>query len=145
MPLSNQLEDYDSIGLAGPFGDDMLWLGSMKFYMDGSLIGGTAVFEEPHGEHGEFNGILYWEPDQMRAMVVEAHRQGWQVGIHTQGDRAIEAVLDAIEAVVEASPRPDPRHRIEHCGYPTRAQLERMARLGVIAINQPNHLHDQGD
>ncbi len=145
MPLSNQLEEYGAIGLAGPFGDDMLWLGPMKFYMDGSLIGGTAVFEEPYGEHGEFYGILYWEPDEMRAMVVEAHRQGWQVGIHTQGDRAIEAVLDAIQAAVEANPRLDPRPRIEHCGLPTPRQLERMAELGVIAINQPNYLHDQGD
>lgn len=145
MPLSNQLAEYGSIGVAGPFGDDMFWLGPMKFYMDGALTGGTAVFEEPYGEHGEFPGILYWEPDEMREMVVEAHRQGWQVGIHAQGDRAIEAVLDAIQAAMEANPRPDPRHRIEHCGYPTPGQLERMAELGVIAINQPNYLHDQGD
>ncbi len=145
MPLSHQLDEYGSIGLAGPFGDDHLWLGPMKFYMDGSLIGGTAVFEEPYGEHGEFSGLLYWEPDEMSQMIGDAHRRGWQVGIHTQGDRAIDAVLDAIEAAMEANPRPDPRHRIEHCGYPRPDQLERMARLGVIAINQPNYLHDQGD
>ncbi len=145
MPLSNQLTEYGDIGLAGPFGDDMFWLGPMKLYMDGSLIGGSAVFSEPYGEDGEFAGSLYWEPEEMRAMVVEAHRQGWQVGIHTQGDGAIAAVLDAIEAAMEANPRPDPRHRIEHCGYPTPEQIERMARLGVIAISQPNYLHDQGD
>lgn len=145
MPLSHQLEEYGAIGLAGPFGDDLLWLGPMKFYMDGSLIGGTAVFEEPYGTHGELEGSYYWEPDEMRSMIVEAHRQGWQVGIHTQGDRAIEAVLDAIEAAMAAHPRPDPRHRIEHCGLPRPDQLERMARLGVIAVNQPNYLHDQGD
>jgi hypothetical protein len=145
MPLSHQLEEYGSIGLAGPFGDDMLWLGPMKFYMDGSLIGGTATFEEPYGEHGEFDGLLYREPEEMRAAIGEAHRRGWQVGVHAQGDRAIEAVLDAVEAAMEAHPRPDPRHRIEHCGYPRPDQIERMARLGVIAVNQPNYLHDQGD
>lgn len=145
MPLSHQLEDYGAIGLAGPFGDDEFWLGPMKFYMDGSLIGGTAVFDEPYGESGEFEGLFYWEPTEMRSMLIEAHSQGWQIGIHTQGDRAIGAVLDAIEAAMEAHPRPDPRHRIEHCGYPTPAQLERMVRLGVIAVNQPNYLHDQGD
>jgi predicted amidohydrolase YtcJ len=78
-------------------------------------------------------------------MVVAAHRQGWQIGIHAQGDRAIGAVLDAYEAAIEADPRPDPRHRIEHCGYPTPDQLERMARLGVIAVNQPSLLVDSGD
>ncbi|MDF1595240.1 MAG: amidohydrolase [Acidimicrobiia bacterium] len=145
MPLSNQLAEYGAAGLASGFGDDMLWLGPMKFYMDGSLIGGTAVFTEPYGEHGEFEGIFYWQPEEMRSMITEAHRQGWQVGVHTQGDRAIEATLDAIEAAMESDPRPDPRHRIEHCGLPTAEQVARMARLGVVAINQPNYLHDQGD
>lgn len=145
MPLSSQLEEYETIGLAGPFGDDLLWLGPMKFYMDGSLIGGTAVFSEPYGADGEYVGLLYWEPAEMTSMILEAHRQGWQVGVHTQGDGAIDAVLDAIETAMGAHPRLDPRHRIEHCGYPRPDQLERMARLGVVAVSQPNYLHDQGD
>ncbi len=145
MPLSHQLSDYAAVGLTGPFGDDLLWLGPMKFYMDGSLIGGSAVFEEPYGPSGEFAGVLFWEPDEMRRMIGEAHRLGWQVGIHTQGDRAIEAVLDALEAAMGEFPRSDCRHRIEHCGYPLPHQVERMARLGVVAVVQPNYLHDQGD
>ncbi len=145
MPLSHQLEDYRALGLAGPFGDDMLWIGPMKFYMDGSMIGGTAAFHEPYGEHGEYTGLFYHEPDELRSMVVEAHRQGWQIGIHAQGDRAIEAVIDAYEAAMDADPRPDPRHRVEHCGYPTPALLRRMAELGVIAVNQPSLLVDSGD
>lgn len=145
MPLSHQLEDFSEVGLAGPFGDDHLWIGPMKFYMDGSLIGGTATFEEPYGENGEFTGLLFWEPDELAAIVGEAHARGWQIGIHAQGDLAIEACLDAFEAAMESHPRPDPRHRIEHCGYPTPAQLDRMAGLGVIAVNQPNYLVDSGD
>ncbi len=145
MPLSHQLEDYASVGMAGPFGDDMLWIGPMKFYMDGSLIGGTATFFEPYGPDGEYAGLLFWEPEELREIIGEAHSRGWQIGVHAQGDRAIEAALDAFEAAMEAHPRPDCRHRIEHCGYPTPAHLERMARLGVIAVNQPNLLVDSGD
>lgn len=145
MPLSHQLEEYGSIGLAGPFGDDRLWIGAMKFYMDGSLIGGTAAFREPYGQDGEFEGLLYWTPGEIRSMIVEAHRAGWQVGVHSQGDRAIEAVLEAFEAASSAHPAPDRRHRVEHCGWPTPDQVGRMAGLGVVAVNQPNYLHDQGD
>jgi predicted amidohydrolase YtcJ len=145
MPLSHQLLDYAAVGLAGPFGDDELWIGPMKFYMDGSMIGGTAVFSEPYGEQGEFAGLQFWEPEELRSLVVEAHAQGWQIGIHAQGDLAIEGVINAFEAAMTAHPRPDPRHRIEHCGYPTPAQLERMAALGIIAVNQPNLLVDSGD
>jgi predicted amidohydrolase YtcJ len=75
---------------------------------------------------------------------VAAHLGGWQVGVHVQGDRAMAAVLDALEAAVAVAPR-DHRHRLEHAGYPTRPLLERIARLGAITVNQTSYLHDSGD
>ncbi len=145
MPLSNHLDDFEAVGIAPPFGDDHLRITAMKLYADGTLIGGTAWFSEPYGPHGEFTGSTYWQPEQLRDLVVRAHGHGWQVGIHTQGDAAIDMSLDAIEAAMRAAPRVDNRHRIEHCGYPTPEQIGRMARLGVIPVNQPNFLVDSGD
>jgi predicted amidohydrolase YtcJ len=145
MPLSHQLDGYRAVGLAGPFGDDLLRLGAMKFYADGSLIGGTAAFDEPYGKRGELPGSLYWQPEELVEMIVAAHVAGWQVGVHAQGDRAIGIVLDAIDAAVRAQPRDDHRHRLEHAGYPTKEQIRRMAQLGVITVNQPRYLYDSGD
>lgn len=145
MPLSNHLGDFEAVGLAGPFGDDHLRIAAMKLYADGTLIGGTAWFSEPYGPNQAFTGSTYWPPAQLRDLVVRAHGNGWQVGIHTQGDSAMAMSLDAIEAALRANPRHDARHRIEHCGYPTPAQITRMASLGVIPVNQPNFLYDSGD
>jgi predicted amidohydrolase YtcJ len=145
MPLSNHLDDFEAIGMAPPFGDDHLRIAAMKLYADGTLIGGTAWFSEPYGSHSEFTGSTYWKPEQLKDLVVRAHSDGWQVGIHTQGDAAIAMSLDAIEAAMRAAPRVDNRHRIEHCGYPTPDQIGRMAGLGVIPVNQPNFLVDSGD
>lgn len=144
MPLSSQLEEYLALGLANPFGDDRLRISGMKFYSDGSLIGGTAAFTEPYGERDEFPGLLYWSPEELAHMVGRAGGGGWQVGVHAQGDRAIGMVLDALEAALRAAGR-QVRHRIEHCGYPTPEQLRRMANLGVFAITQPMYLFDSGD
>ena len=144
MPLSHQLDEFLSLGLAGPFGDDHLSLGAMKFYADGSLIGGTAAFSEPYGERGELEGSMYWSPGELEKMIGRAHRAGWQVGVHVQGDRAMTAVVDALEAAVSSAPR-DHRHRLEHAGYPTPQLVERMAGLGAITVNQPNYLVDSGD
>ena len=77
-------------------------------------------------------------------MIAAAHMGGWQIGVHVQGDRAMVAVMDALEAAVANAPR-DHRHRLEHAGYPTPALIERIARLGAITINQPNYLRDSGD
>ena len=144
MPLSHQLEAYRSIGLVGPFGDDRLRLGAMKLYADGSLIGGTAAFSEPYGPDGEFEGLLYHEPVELEELIVAAHLDGWQVGVHVQGDRAMAAVLDAIETAVQRAPR-EHRHRLEHAGYPTPELLQRIAASGVITVNQPSYLVDSGD
>ncbi len=117
----------------------------MKFDADGSLIGGTAAFEVPYGAR-ELRGSLYWQPEELRELIVEAHVGGWQVGVHAQGDRAIGVALDAIGAALLAQPCDRRhRHRLEHAGYPTGEQIRRIAELGVITVNQPRYLHDSGD
>lgn len=143
MPLSHQLDALAAVGLGDPFGDDWLSLGAMKFYSDGTLIGGTAVFSEPYGEHGEFTGSLYWPADELAALVERAARAGWRAAVHTQGDLAMENTLRALEAGSRAY-GDDYRPRVEHCGYPTREHVRRFAGLGVIPVNQPNFLHDSG-
>ena len=145
MPLSSQIDELEAIGLAGPFGDDWLRIGAMKLYADGTLIGGTAWFTEPYGRHREFAGTTYWQPRELAALVSRAHAAGWQVGIHTQGDAAMQMTLDAIGGAMREHPRHDTRHRIEHCGYPTPPQVERIAELGIIPVNQPSFLFDSGD
>src|SRR5262245_13459 len=146
MPISSQLEEFESLGLAGRLGDDHLAIGPMKFYADGALTGGTAAFSRPYGVHGEFTGSLYWaSEDAFREAIGRAHGAGWQIGVHAQGDRGIDRVLDAYESALMANPRPDHRHRIEHCGGPRPDQIERMARLGIIAVGQPRYFWDAGD
>ncbi|HET9345814.1 MAG TPA: amidohydrolase [Candidatus Limnocylindrales bacterium] len=146
MPISSQLDELESLGMAGPFGDDRLAIGPMKFYADGALTGGTAAFTRPYGRSGEFAGSLYWaSEDAFREAIGRAHRLGWQIGVHAQGDRAIDRVLDAYEDALVSDPREDHRHRIEHCGGPRPDQIERIARLGVVVVGQPRYFWDAGD
>jgi hypothetical protein len=146
MPISSQLDEFEELGLAGRFGDDRLAIGPMKFYADGALTGGTAAFSTPYGPNGEFAGSLYWSSEAAFSdAIARAHRAGWQIGVHAQGDLAIDRVLDAYERALNDEPRPDHRHRIEHCGGPRPDQLERIARLGIIAVGQPRYFWDAGD
>ena len=146
MPISSQQDSFEELGISGRLGDENLAIGPMKFYADGALTGGTACFSEPYGRQREHAGSLYWPSEEaFRSAVVRAHVAGWQVGIHAQGDRGIERALAAFEAAHDAAPRPDARHRIEHCGGPRPDQLERMARLGIWAIGQPRYFWDAGD
>ena len=142
MPLSHDLERLTAVGLAGPFGDDRLRIGAMKFYSDGTLLGGTALFGVPYGEHGEFTGSSYHDPDRLVDLVRRAAEQGWQVAIHTQGDLAMDHTMAAIRAATKVAG--DARPRVEHCGHPTPAHVKEFAGHGAIPVNQPNFLYDSG-
>lgn len=155
MFLSNHLDALEALGLNRPLGDDRFALGPLKLYCDGSLSGCTALFHGGHvghGGHGEYGehgdgteGRAFWSADELDELVLRAHRFGLQVGIHAQGDAAIARSLDAIEAALRALPRPDHRHRIEHCGAPSQADIARIAALGVIPVAQPAFLTQFGD
>ncbi|HKI80272.1 MAG TPA: amidohydrolase family protein, partial [Pseudodesulfovibrio sp.] len=47
----------------------------------------------------------------------------------------------AMEKAIAAFPRDDHRHRIEHCEIPTRDQVQRMGRAGILAGMQPAFIH----
>ena len=146
MPISSQQAEFESLGIAGRLGDEWLAIGPMKFYADGALTGGTACFSQPYGPSHEFTGSLYWPSDEAyQEAILRAHSAGWQIGVHAQGDRAIDRVLDAYEAALRAHPRADARHRIEHCGGPRPDQIRRMADLGIVVIGQPRYFWDAGD
>lgn len=64
-------------------------------------------------------------------MIRRAHEGGWQVGVHANGDAAIDMVLDAYEAVLGKSSNSDLRHRIEHCSVFHPEQMVRMKDMGL--------------
>lgn len=139
------------LGLRTGFGSDWLRLGAVKTCSDGSIQVHTCAFYEPYitsdteDPTKDPRGVLQVSPEDQKKIVFEAHSKGYQVAIHAQGDRGIDVALDAIENAMAKVPRPNPRHRIEHCQGVTRAALERMRRLGVIASFYPHHLWYWGD
>lgn len=122
------------LGLRTGFGNDRLRLGPVKLFVDGSIQCFTCAFSEPYltGHTRGHEGLRY-PREHLNDRVAEAHRLGYQVAIHAQGDYGITMAVDAIEQAMEKHPRPDPRHRIEHALCPTARDLERMKRLGIIA------------
>jgi predicted amidohydrolase YtcJ len=145
LPLSHQLDDYLAIGMVGPMGDDHLRIGAMKFYTDGAITGGTAMFSTPMGSRGQYPGSLYHQPAELASLLRRAAGAGWQMAIHTMGDRAMGIMLDAVEAAMVAAPDGDMRHRIEHSTWPTPEQLARIGQLGMVPVTQPGSIAELGD
>jgi len=141
------LPEARAAGLVTGVGDDRLRIGGVKIFTDGSTGGRTAAMSRPYSGGGpEDRGILCIPDDaELRAMVLDAHRAGYQMAIHAIGDRAIEQVLGALEAALADTPAPDRRHRIEHCGWLGADQLERLRRHHILPAPQPAFIHAFGD
>jgi predicted amidohydrolase YtcJ len=73
------------------------------------------------------------------------HDTGLQIGVHCIGDAAVDLTLDAYEAAMNANPRPDPRHRIEHGVLCTPQATQRMKDLGVVVSTQPTFIRLAAD
>lgn len=143
--LSHLLDQVVDLGLTGPFGNAFLSATGIKLYADGTLGGWTAYF--PDGYVGDpcRTGQLYHEPREYTVLVRKAHGAGLQTATHAQSPTAIKMVVDAIEQALADRPDSDARHRIEHCGLPTEAEIERMATLGIRPVNQTQHYYNWGE
>jgi predicted amidohydrolase YtcJ len=133
------------LGLRSGLGDDRLRVGGVKVFADGALTAATAALREPYHHRPGHTGLLFDDAEVLRARIVDAHRAGWQIATHAIGDAAIDVVLDAYEQAQRRWPRPDVRHRIEHCGLTHDDQIARMARLGVVPVPQARFLSELAD
>ena len=124
---------------------DKLRFGPVKFIVDGSIQGFTARLRAPGYYGGQPNGLWLIPPSQLLELFTPFHVAGLQLHIHTNGDEATEVVLDVIEKMLQAHPRADHRHTLQHCQLADKAQLERAAGLGMCINFFSNHLYYWGD
>jgi predicted amidohydrolase YtcJ len=125
-------------------GDDWLRVAGVKGYVDGSLGSTTALFYEPYKDAPQTSGLLVTPEDSLRSWIGSADSAGVQVAIHAIGDRANGLLLDIYDSVGKAHGPRDRRFRIEHAQHLRRQDIDRIARLGVIASMQPYHAVDDG-
>ena len=129
-----------------PRGHERLRYGLVKLVLDGSIQGFTARMKWPGYYNGHENGLWYIEPgEELPRILGTFHRTGLQVHIHTNGDEATEAAIDAIETVLREHPAADARFTLQHCQMAHDAHFRRMARLGICANLFANHLYYWGD
>ncbi|TDQ67075.1 hypothetical protein ATL17_1082 [Maritalea mobilis] len=142
---SGIMEQCSPLGLITGTGDDMLRIGPAKLFADGSTGGHTAAMTTPYLNDGDNKGLFIYSDREMNDMVADYVARGYQIATHTIGDAAIEQVLTAYERAITNDEIRARRHRLEHCGFVTEDQLQRMQKANILPIPQPcffNHFSD---
>ncbi|MFV0474736.1 MAG: amidohydrolase [Pikeienuella sp.] len=144
-PDGSIVEDCWRSGRISGAGDDMLRLGGVKIFLDGSAGGRTAWMKAPYQGEPENFGVQMLPDEVVERLVSDCHERGYQMVCHAIGDGAIEQLITAYEKALAAASDPDRRHRVEHCGYPSAEQDARMKAAGILPAPQMAFIHDFGD
>ena len=120
-------------------GDGYFALRGIKFFADGALGSRGAALLAPYSDELGNQGNWVSSPAEIAAAAMAAAASGWQIGIHSIGDGANRAVLDAYSQAIERYPERDLRFRVEHAQVLAPAEIARFGQLGVLAAMQPTH------
>jgi hypothetical protein len=132
-------------GVRTGFGNEWVRVGAMKLTCDGSISEHTARLSEPYIGRGEDRGILVMDEEELYSYAHKAHEADWQIGIHANGDVAIDTVLRLYERLQRERPRRDPRFRIEHCTVVNDSLVERIRALGAIPTPFSAYVYFHGE
>jgi len=95
------------------------------------------------------DGVKYFHDDgaritrfELQEIVGRAVAASRRVVVHVLSQRALDTLLDGVEAAARALGEPEATRlfRVEHADEVTRAQAERLAKLGVIVCSNPSML-----
>ncbi len=132
-------------GVRTGLGDEWVRVGAMKMTCDGSISERTARLSQPYAGRPNDYGILVMPEEELYTYGRKAHEAGWQIGVHANGDVAIDMTLRVYERLQREMPRRDPRFRLEHCTVINDGLLRRMKALGAIPTPFSTYVYYHGE
>jgi predicted amidohydrolase YtcJ len=132
------------LGQVGTFVEQRAWgdgghvrAQTVKIMIDGVAETCTSAMLEPYlradGETTNEQGRTYLDADPLTEAVTALDAAGFQVHMHTIGDRAVRQALDAVEVARGANGPNDLRHHVAHLQFVTPDDVPRFRRLDVVA------------
>lgn len=132
--------------------NEMLWLRGIKTFLDGGMLTGSAYMRQPWGvsriysiDDPEYRGVRFIEPEKLYQIAKLALANDLQFTAHSQGDAAVDSLIDAYERInrddfLVRARRPS----ITHASFMSREAIAKMKALGVVANLQPAWLYLDG-
>jgi len=132
-------EQMDAFGKKTGDGDERLRVGAVKVFVDGGFTGPSAYTIDSYQSEPGFHGSLDIDEEELRTLVRQAHEMGWQMGFHAIGDAAIQLIVNYFAETLNASPRDNHRHYLNHFTVrPPPEVMELMAEHNILITQQPN-------
>jgi predicted amidohydrolase YtcJ len=135
---AEQVDELADLRIRSGFGDDLVRIGYLKAFMDGTLGSQTARMLDG-------TGVEITSKEQLIEIIRRGAQAGLPVAVHAIGDLANREALDAFEETRSVWQPLGLRHRIEHAQVLAAEDLPRLAELGVAASVQFSHAPSDRD
>ena len=129
---AEQVDELAELHIRSGFGDDLVRIGYLKAFMDGTLGSQTARMLDG-------SGVQITSREQLMDYIRRGAAAGLPVAVHAIGDLANREALDAFEETRAAWQPSGLRPRIEHAQLLAWEDVPRFAALGVAASVQFSH------
>ena len=116
----------------------------VKLLADGAFFSQYMRMNPPGYTDGH-EGKWLTEPPELESLARAFWNNGYHIHTHVNGDEGLDAVLNTLEKLLIEHPRPDHRFTLEHFGYSTIAQAQRLHTLGAQVSAQPNYVYVLSD
>ena len=125
-------------------------LGGIKILLDGSIQGYTGHLSQPYhvppaGKDVSYRGYPHLPPEKFNNMLMQAYADDIPLLVHTNGDAAIDVLLDGLEKANTAYPDNSLRPVSIHAQTMRQDQLDRAKGLSLIPSFFVDHVYFWGD
>jgi predicted amidohydrolase YtcJ len=127
-----------AVELSESVSSPLLEVVGIKVIIDGTVDGCTAVLGASYADGSNADPI--WPLDDLAPVVAAADDAGLKVAMHAIGDEAVRIAISSVEHGIRVNGARARRHRIEHLEVVDRADVERLASLGITPSMQPVHV-----
>jgi predicted amidohydrolase YtcJ len=135
---AEQVDELEALRIRSGFGDDLVRIGYLKAFMDGTLGSQTARMLDG-------TGVEITSKAGLVEIIRRGAAAGLPVAVHAIGDLANREALDAFEETRSEWQPLGLRHRIEHAQVLAPEDIPRFAELGVTASVQFSHAPSDRD
>lgn len=138
LSVRDAIAELEGLGFVTGFGDERLQIGAIKMSIDGGLSAPAYWSTEGYENRPDYTGAIRIPSEAFYPVARRAHELGWQLGIHTMGDGAVDMVVEQLDKILTELPRDDHRHYLHHVAVkPSADIIATMARQGIGVASQP--------
>jgi predicted amidohydrolase YtcJ len=131
---TSELQHLGALQNLGP----KVTVSGIKWILDGTPIEHGAAMRKPYADRPDLRGALSFPENEIAAMIGESLALKQPILLHCAGDRAAEAVFDALDKSAGMDWKSQ-RVRIEHGDGVYGELITRARALGVIVVQNPSH------